>query len=43
MELMDEFSEELLLPQPKTLHAQLEQEEDVWAGRGAAARSGAAA
>jgi len=30
-ELMDEFSEELLLPQPKALHIRLAQEEEVWA------------
>lgn len=30
-ELMEQFSEELLLPQPKTLHIQLAQEEEVWA------------
>lgn len=30
-QLMDEFSEELLLPQPKALHIQLAQEEEVWA------------
>ncbi|WP_442754778.1 hemerythrin domain-containing protein [Methylocystis sp. JAN1] len=30
-QLMDEFSEELLLPQPKALHVQLAQEEEVWA------------
>ena len=29
--LMEEYDEELLLPQPKTLHLQLEQEEEVWA------------
>jgi hemerythrin superfamily protein len=29
-ELMEEFSEELLLPQPRALHIQLAQEEEVW-------------
>ncbi|WP_424361361.1 hemerythrin domain-containing protein [Methylocystis parvus] len=46
-QLMDEFSEELLLPQPKALHVQLAQEEEVWneppgrsgRGRGAEPRS----
>ncbi|WP_363349852.1 hemerythrin domain-containing protein [Methylocystis echinoides] len=31
-ELMDEFSQELLLPQPKALHVTLAQDEEVWAG-----------
>ncbi|QGM99491.1 hemerythrin domain-containing protein [Methylocystis parvus] len=42
-ELMDEFSEELLLPQPKALHIQLAQEEELWAeppGRAAAQGQG---
>ncbi len=48
-ELMEEFSEELMLPQPKSLHVTLAQDEDVWTsppagGRGArrmGARGGA--
>ncbi len=45
-ELMEQFSEELVLPQPKTLHVQLAQEEEVWAeppggaGRGREAQGG---
>ncbi|WP_457795668.1 hemerythrin domain-containing protein [Methylocystis sp. S23] len=51
-ELMDEFSEELLLPQPKALHIQLAQEEEIWTeppgragarGRGREMRRGRAA
>jgi hemerythrin superfamily protein len=43
-QLMDQFSEELLLPQPKALHIHLAQEEEVWAeppGRAAAGGRGA--
>jgi hypothetical protein len=42
-ELIEQFSEELLLPQPKTLHILLAQEEEVWAeprGREAARGGG---
>lgn len=47
-ELMEQFDEELLLPQPKTLHVTLAQEEEVWhepprhggQGRGMQARGG---
>jgi hemerythrin superfamily protein len=42
-ELMEQFSEELLLPQPRSLHVNLEQEEGVWEqqpARGRGARGG---
>ncbi|MEK4033446.1 hemerythrin domain-containing protein [Methylocystis sp. IM3] len=37
-ELMDQFSEELMLPQPKALHVTLAQDEEVWASPPASRR-----